>query len=69
MEKAVDEQMKSSKFLTSVDNSQSRRCYYASIPRVIKQKGIHGQELTSLNIDKVRDLRDLDMTSTDFSTI
>ena len=68
MEKALDEQMKSSKFLTSVDNSQSRRCYYTSIPRVIKQKGIHGQELTSLNIDKVRDLRDLDMTSTD-STI
>ena len=69
MEKALDEQMKSSKFLTSVDNSQSRRCYYTSIPRVIKQEGIHGQELTSLNIDKVRDLRDLDMTSTDFSTI
>nr|POF00543.1 flavonoid 3'-monooxygenase [Quercus suber] len=53
MEKALDEQMKSSKFLTSVDNSQSRRCYYTSIPRVIKQKGIHGQELTSLNIDKM----------------
>ncbi|KAF3945997.1 hypothetical protein CMV_027685, partial [Castanea mollissima] len=52
MEKALDEQMKSSKFLTSMDNSQSRRCYYTSIPRVIKQKGIHGQELTSLNIDK-----------------
>ncbi|KAL4614016.1 hypothetical protein ACB092_07G024900 [Castanea dentata] len=52
MEKALDEQMKSSKFLTSVENSQSRRCYYTSIPRVIKQKGIHRQELTSLNIDK-----------------
>ena len=51
MEKALDEQMNSSKFLTSVDNSQSRRCYYTSIPRVIKQKGMHGQELTSLNID------------------
>ena len=69
MEKALDEQMKSRKFLTSVDNSQGRRCYYTSIPRVIKQKGIHGQELTSLNIDKVRDLRDVDMNSTDFSTI
>ena len=69
MEKALDEQMKSSKFLTSVDNSQSRRCYYTSIPHVIKQKGIHGQELTSLNIDKVRDHRDLNMNSTDFSTI
>ena len=69
MEKALDEQMKSSKFLTSLDNSQSRRCSYTSIPHVIKQKGIHGQELTSLNIDKVRDLRDLDMTSAEFSTI
>lgn len=59
MEKALDGQMKSSKFLTSVDNSQSRGCYYTSIPRVIKQKGIHGQELTSLNIDKVRNLKRL----------
>ncbi|KAM4087771.1 hypothetical protein ACB094_07G021000 [Castanea mollissima] len=59
MEKALDEQMKSSKFLTSVDNSQSRRCYYTSIPRVIKQKGIHGQELTSLNIDKTQLLESL----------
>ncbi|KAL4614026.1 hypothetical protein ACB092_07G025700 [Castanea dentata] len=59
MEKALDEQMKSSKFLTSVENSQSRRCYYTSIPRVIKQKGIHGQELTSLNIDKTQLLESL----------
>ncbi|KAM3693923.1 hypothetical protein ACJW31_07G021500 [Castanea mollissima] len=33
MEKALDGQMKSSKFLTSVDNSQSRGCYYTSILR------------------------------------
>ncbi|KAK7826553.1 protein aar2 like protein [Quercus suber] len=59
MEKALDEQMKSSKFLTSLDNSQSRRCYYTSIPHVIKQKGIHGQELTSLNIDKTQLLESL----------
>ncbi|XP_050262641.1 uncharacterized protein LOC126707076 isoform X11 [Quercus robur] len=59
MEKALDEQMKSSKFLTSLDNPQSRRCYYTSIPRVIKQKGIHGQELTSLNIDKTQLLESL----------
>ncbi|KAK4539184.1 hypothetical protein RGQ29_031942 [Quercus rubra] len=43
-----------SKFSTSVDNSQSRRCYHTSIAHVIKQKGIHGQELTSLNIDKTQ---------------
>ncbi|XP_030942791.1 protein AAR2 homolog isoform X2 [Quercus lobata] len=59
MEKALDEQMKSSKFLISLDNPQSRRCYYTSIPRVIKQKGIHGQELTSLNIDKTQLLESL----------
>nr|XP_023921714.1 protein AAR2 homolog [Quercus suber] len=59
MEKALDEQMKSSKFLTSLDYSQSRRCYYTSIPHVIKQKGIHGQELISLNIDKTQLLESL----------
>ncbi|KAF3968636.1 hypothetical protein CMV_007499 [Castanea mollissima] len=37
----------------------SRRYYYTSIPRVIKQKGIHGQELTSLNIDKTQLLESL----------
>ncbi|KAL4614012.1 hypothetical protein ACB092_07G024500 [Castanea dentata] len=48
MEKALDGQMKSSKFLTSVDNSQSRWCYYTSIP-----------QLTSLNIDKTQLLQSL----------
>jgi A1 cistron-splicing factor AAR2 len=54
MEKALVEQLKTSNFSTSVGESQSRRCYYTSIPRVVKQKGIHGQELTSMNLDKVR---------------
>lgn len=53
MEKALDEQLKDSKFSTPVDNSQRRGCYYTSIPRVIKQRGVEGQELTSLNLDKV----------------
>ncbi|XP_059449847.1 uncharacterized protein LOC132180879 isoform X2 [Corylus avellana] len=59
MEKALVEQLKTSKFSTSVDESQSRRCYYTSIPRVIKQKGICGQELTSLNLDKTQLLESL----------
>ena len=53
MEKALDEQLKNSKCSTSVDMSQRRGCYYTSIPRVIKQKGLQGHELTSLNLDKV----------------
>lgn len=59
MEKALDEQLKTNKFSTSGDESQSKRCYYTSIPRVIKQKGIHGQELTSLNLDKTQLLESL----------
>ena len=56
MEKALDEQLKVGKFSTSVDNSNKRGCYYTTIPRVIKQRGIDGQELTSLNLDKVSTL-------------
>ncbi|KAK9266016.1 hypothetical protein L1049_010753 [Liquidambar formosana] len=52
MEKALSEQLRSSKFSTSVEKSEMRGCYYTSIPRFIKRKGICGQELTSLNLDK-----------------
>lgn len=54
MEKALDEQLNVSKFSTPSDKSQTRGCYYTSIPRVIKRQGIHAQQLTSLNLDKVR---------------
>lgn len=54
MKKALDEQLNASKFSTPSDKSQTRGCYYTSIPRVIKRKGIQGQQLTSLNLDKVR---------------
>ena len=53
VEKVLDDQLKGSKFATPVDSSQSRGCYYAKIPHVIKQRGVHGQELTYLNLDKV----------------
>lgn len=53
MEKALDEQLKASKCSTSIDKSQRRGCYYTSIPRIIKRKGVQGHELTSLNLDKV----------------
>ncbi|KAL5573907.1 hypothetical protein UlMin_023504 [Ulmus minor] len=59
MEKALDEQMKASKFSPSAETSQKKGCYFTSIPRVIKRKGIQGQELTSLNLDKTQLLESL----------
>lgn len=53
MEKALDTQLKVDNSATSVGKLQRKGCYYTSIPRVVKCKGISGQELTSLNLDKV----------------
>ncbi|KAM7520305.1 hypothetical protein LguiB_019267 [Lonicera macranthoides] len=52
MERALAEQLKSSKFSKSMDNPKRRGCYYTPIPRFIKHKEIRGHELTSLNLDK-----------------
>ncbi|KAK1591004.1 hypothetical protein Q3G72_000652 [Acer saccharum] len=59
MEKSLDEQLKTIKFSTTVDKSERKGCYYTSIPRVIKHKGIQGEELTSLNLDKTQLLESL----------
>ncbi|KAM6567104.1 hypothetical protein CsatA_026232 [Cannabis sativa] len=59
VEKALDEQLKDSKCSISAENSQQTGCYYTSIPRIIKQKGIQGQELTALNLDKTHLLESL----------
>lgn len=56
MERALDEQMKKSKSgaaSSTTEQPKGNRFYYTSIPRIIKHKGISGQELTSLNLDKV----------------
>lgn len=53
MEKALDQQLRNCKFSDPGDKSQKRGCYYTSIPHVVKDKGVHGQELTALNLDKV----------------
>lgn len=54
MEKALDEQLKIGKFSCSSSEVKSRKgCYYTSIPHFIKQKGMQGEKLTSLNLDKV----------------
>ncbi|KAH9675560.1 AAR2 protein family [Citrus sinensis] len=59
MERALDEQLKTSKFTASVDSSQKKGCYYTSIPRVVKCRGMQGEELTSLNLDKTELLESL----------
>lgn len=53
-ENALDEQLKASRFSTPSDASHARGCYYTSIPHVIKQRGIDGQQLTSMNLDKTQ---------------
>ncbi|GAA0146365.1 RNA splicing factor [Lithospermum erythrorhizon] len=52
VERALDEQLKVSKFSRSLEKSQRKGCYYTPIPRIIKQKGLTGPELTKLNLDK-----------------
>ncbi|KAJ8622893.1 hypothetical protein MRB53_031422 [Persea americana] len=51
MEKRLMEQFKDSKFSRLAEKSR-RGCYYTSIPNVVKHKGMCGEELTSLNLDK-----------------
>ncbi|KAH6758617.1 AAR2 protein family, partial [Perilla frutescens var. frutescens] len=51
-EKSLAEHLTNNKFSSRDDKSQKRRCYYTAIPRVVKQKGISGEDLTSLNLDK-----------------
>ncbi|KAF9664036.1 hypothetical protein SADUNF_Sadunf17G0114300 [Salix dunnii] len=54
IERALDAQLGTGKFSasTSVDRSKKGGCYYTTIPRVIKRKGMEGKELTYLNLDK-----------------
>ncbi|TKY56741.1 AAR protein [Spatholobus suberectus] len=59
MEEALDKQLKVGNSATSIGKSQRKGCYYTSIPRVVKCKGISGQELTSLNLDKTQLLETL----------
>ncbi|KAL9310867.1 putative A1 cistron-splicing factor, AAR2, AAR2 domain superfamily [Arabidopsis thaliana] len=55
MEIALDTQMKKSKLMTSsTEQPKGNRFYYTSIPRIIKHKGMSGQELTSMNLDKTQ---------------
>ncbi|KAF9623443.1 hypothetical protein IFM89_003027 [Coptis chinensis] len=54
MEKALVEQLRNSKFSKSSEKVNNRNCYYTPIPRDVKRKGISGEELTSLNLDKTQ---------------
>ncbi|XP_057791701.1 uncharacterized protein LOC131008706 isoform X1 [Salvia miltiorrhiza] len=51
MEKSLAEQLKN-KFSARKEKSQTQGCYYTTIPRVVKQKGVYGEDITSLNLDK-----------------
>ncbi|CAM8903540.1 unnamed protein product [Rhodiola kirilowii] len=53
-EKALTEQLKNRKISSPTDVTGKRRCYYTMIPRLIKEKGVSGQELTYLNLDKTQ---------------
>ncbi|KAI3915884.1 hypothetical protein MKW98_004325 [Papaver atlanticum] len=60
MEMALAEQLKNSKFSEEASGkSIVRGCCYTSIPHVVKQKGVVGQDLTSLNLDKTQLLETL----------
>ncbi|KMT18634.1 hypothetical protein BVRB_2g027630 [Beta vulgaris subsp. vulgaris] len=65
MEKALAEQLKDSKLHREVESSERNGCYYTPIPRVIKQKGISGAELTSVNLDKTYILENILMKEYD----
>ncbi|XP_027331630.1 protein AAR2 homolog isoform X2 [Abrus precatorius] len=59
MEETLDNQLKVGNSVTSVGKTQRKGCYYTSIPRIVKCKGVSGQELTSLNLDKTQLLETL----------
>ncbi|KAK9054200.1 hypothetical protein SSX86_025278 [Deinandra increscens subsp. villosa] len=52
MEEALSEQLRNTNIPKSDDTLRKRGCYYTEIPRLIKQKGVLSQDLTSLNLDK-----------------
>lgn len=52
MERALDKQLESSKFSHPTRKFERKGCFYTTIPRVVKQQGFSGQDLTRLNLDK-----------------
>nr|UPW27173.1 AAR2-like protein [Allium cepa] len=55
MEMQLVEQLKDSKFSKPVsENIEKRRCYYSSIPHIVKERSQFGEDLTSMNLDKTR---------------
>ncbi|CAI9752950.1 unnamed protein product [Fraxinus pennsylvanica] len=54
MEKALIKQLKNTKFSKPIEKSQTGGCYYTLIPRVVKHKGMHSEDLTIMNIDKMQ---------------
>ena len=57
MEKQLMEQLNSSNFSRSTpEDSHRQKCYYTKIPQIVKHKDISAEELTAMNLDKVRSL-------------
>ncbi|KAG6410144.1 hypothetical protein SASPL_128194 [Salvia splendens] len=52
IESLIKVNMQNSKFSGHEKKSQKQGCYYTTVPRVVKQKGIYGEDITSLNLDK-----------------
>ncbi|KAE9614883.1 putative A1 cistron-splicing factor, AAR2 [Lupinus albus] len=59
MEEALDKQLNIDNSATSFRKYQTKGCYYTTIPRLGKCKGVSVQELTSLNLDKTQLLETL----------
>ncbi|PKU78873.1 hypothetical protein MA16_Dca000216 [Dendrobium catenatum] len=64
MEKRWLVQLKNSSFSEcSLEKSVKRRCFYTTIPKIVKSKNITGEELTALNLDKTKLLENILMTN------
>ncbi|KAI0513919.1 hypothetical protein KFK09_009951 [Dendrobium nobile] len=64
MEKSWLVQLKNSSFSEcSLEKNVKRRCFYTTIPKIVKSKNTTGEELTALNLDKTKLLENILMTN------
>ncbi|KAH0462967.1 hypothetical protein IEQ34_007549 [Dendrobium chrysotoxum] len=64
MEKRWLDQLKNSSFSEcSLEKNVKRRCFYTTIPKIVKSKNITSEELTALNLDKTKLLENILMTN------
>ncbi|XP_020591211.1 protein AAR2 homolog isoform X2 [Phalaenopsis equestris] len=64
MDKWLSAQVNKSSFSVCLpEKTVKRRCFYITIPKIVKQKNITGEELTALNLDKTMLLKNILMTN------